>query len=155
MAVVAVVDDLFFAVRIREAARQGGVAVEVVGTAKFQEVVETHISAGAIEAVILDLNSVTALEAISRLKREARTRSLPLVGFASHVATDVIAAARDAGCDRVLARSAFTKQLPELLRSLSQGTSLSDQGPETRGQGSETGTSIPEKHGSQSLVREP
>jgi DNA-binding NarL/FixJ family response regulator len=139
LAVIAVVDDLFFAVRIRETARQAGVAVDVVGATKFLATLETHAAEGTIEAVILDLNSVAAIETVRSLKQEARTRSLPLVGFISHVATDVIASARAAGCDQVIARSAFTKQLPEILRSLSQGSGIGGQGsvndapiPETR-----------------------
>jgi len=46
------------------------------------------------------------------------TGSAPVLGFASHVAAETIAAARGAGCDEVLARSAFTRRLPELLRKL-------------------------------------
>jgi DNA-binding NarL/FixJ family response regulator len=128
LAVIAVVDDLFFAVKIRETARQAGVAVDVVGAAKFVATLETHAAEGTIEAVILDLNSVAAIEMVRSLKQKARTRSLPLVGFVSHVATDVIVSARAAGCDQVIARSAFTKQLPEILRSLSQGSGIGGQG---------------------------
>ena len=127
MALIAVVDDLFFAVKIRETARQIGVVVDVVGAAKFQASLRTHATEGSVEAVILDLNSAAALEVIRRLKGEEQTRSLPLVGFASHVAADVIAAARAAGCDQVLARSVFTKQLAELLRSLAQGPGIGGQ----------------------------
>jgi DNA-binding NarL/FixJ family response regulator len=133
LALVAVVDDLFFAVKIRETARQAGVAVDVVGGAKFMVALETHAAEGTVEAVILDLNSATALNVIGKLKGDAQTCSLPVIGFASHVAADVIAAARAAGCDQVLARSAFTKQLPELLRGLAQGSRI-------RGQGSGNGT---------------
>jgi hypothetical protein len=37
------------------------------------------------------------------------------VGFLSHVQKDLAVAAREAGCDRVVARSAFTKDLPQIL----------------------------------------
>jgi hypothetical protein len=40
---------------------------------------------------------------------------IPTVGFASHVQTDVIEAARRAGVGEVLARSAFTQKLAEIL----------------------------------------
>jgi DNA-binding NarL/FixJ family response regulator len=150
VAVIAIVDDLFFAVKIRETARHVGVTVEVVGAAKGQDAVQAHISARTAEAVIVDLNSAGAIELIGRLKREAPTRSLPLLSFVSHVAADVIAAARTAGCDQVLARSAFTKQLPDLLRSLSQGSGA-DQGSGTGGQGSGKGTPNFDRHGSPSI----
>jgi DNA-binding NarL/FixJ family response regulator len=141
LAVVAVVDDLFFAVKIREAARQAGVAVHIMGAATYRAAIEKHVADGRIEAAILDLSSAAALDVIRELKREARTRSLPVIGFVSHVATDVIAAARAAGCDQVLARSAFTKQLPELLRSLGQGLDIRGQG---LGNGAREAALIPE-----------
>jgi DNA-binding NarL/FixJ family response regulator len=139
VAVIALVDDLLFAVKIRETARQAGVAAEVIGAANSQAKIDKLLAAGTVEGVILDLNSVAALEVIGSLKQEARTRSLPLIGFVSHVATDVIGAARAAGCDQVVARSAFTKQLPELLRSLSQGAGI-------RGQVSGNEAPIPETY---------
>jgi len=124
LALVAVVDDLIFATKIREAARQTGVVVDVVGGAKFRAALETRAAEETIEGVIVDLSSAAALDMIGALKHEARTRSLPVIGFVSHVAADVIAAARAVGCDQVLARSAFTKQLPEILRSLGQGAGI-------------------------------
>ncbi len=128
LGVIAVVDDLFFAVKIRETARQAGAAVDVVGAAKWEDAINKRVAEGAVQGVILDLNSPAALEVIGRLKGEAHTRSLPVIGFVSHVAADVIADARAAGCDQVLARSAFTKQLPELLRNLGQGSGIRSQG---------------------------
>jgi hypothetical protein len=40
-----------------------------------------------------------------------------LIAYVSHVREDLIAAARAAGADRVLARGAFSKLLPDLLRA--------------------------------------
>jgi len=40
-----------------------------------------------------------------------------VIGFGSHVDTDLLAAARLAGCEEVLARSAFFSRLDELLGS--------------------------------------
>jgi PleD family two-component response regulator len=67
--------------------------------------------------VILDLNStkLQPLEVIAQLKAEATLRDIPTIGYVSHVQTDVIAAARSAGIDEVLARSAFAEQLGEIL----------------------------------------
>ena len=42
-------------------------------------------------------------------------KSVPVVGFLSHVQKDLALAARESGCDRIMARSAFTKDLPEIL----------------------------------------
>ncbi|HLL39636.1 MAG TPA: hypothetical protein VK357_08200, partial [Rubrobacteraceae bacterium] len=42
-------------------------------------------------------------------------KGIPVIGFLSHVQKDLAVAARESGCDRVMARSAFTKDLPEIL----------------------------------------
>jgi DNA-binding NarL/FixJ family response regulator len=115
---LAVVDDVFFSARIRETARQVGASVEVVGAAQFARELEKRLEAGSIGAVIVDLEAPSAVDLISTLKSDARTSGLHVVGFASHVASHLIQAAREAGCDQVLARSAFTRQLAGLLRQL-------------------------------------
>jgi CheY-like chemotaxis protein len=114
MSVIAGVDDVFFLARILEAARQVGVAVESIPAARIQQ----HLVQSPAQAVILDLNSASAVDVIRKVKQDPATRQVPVVGFVSHVAAEVVAAAKTAGCDVVLARSAFTKQLPELLRGL-------------------------------------
>jgi hypothetical protein len=45
------------------------------------------------------------------VKSDEATREISTVGFLSHVQKDLAVAAREAGCDRVVARSAFTKDL--------------------------------------------
>ena len=50
---------------------------------------------------------------------DAALASIPTIGFASHVQVDVIDAARKAGVDEVVARSAFTMRLGEILRRTS------------------------------------
>ena len=42
--------------------------------------------------------------------------AIPTVGFVSHVDTETINAARQAGMTEVLARSVFTTQLAEILK---------------------------------------
>jgi CheY-like chemotaxis protein len=113
LSLIAVVDDLFFAVRIRETARQAGVHIDVVPAAKFSDK-----AADGADAVILDLSAPRAIDVLRSLKNNPATASARVVGYASHVATGTIATARAAGCDQVLARSAFTRQLPDLLRAL-------------------------------------
>ena len=50
------------------------------------------------------------------MKEDPALASIPTVGYASHVQTDVINAARQAGVGEVLPRSAFTVQLADILR---------------------------------------
>jgi hypothetical protein len=64
-------------------------------------------SAGA-DLVLVDLARPGVLDVLASI-------DVPTVGFASHVDRDLIAGARLAGCDQVLARSAFFSRLPQLL----------------------------------------
>jgi DNA-binding NarL/FixJ family response regulator len=114
LGILAVVDDLFFAARIRETARQMNVEIELTPATGL----DARLARGALDAVILDLGAPSALDSLRALKTNPGTASARVIGFASHVATETITAARAAGCDQVLARSAFTRQLPELLREL-------------------------------------
>ncbi len=115
--ILAVVEDLIFLSKIQETAKLLGVPVERVDPGKLQE----RLAHGPVQAVILDLNhrSGTALDVLRALKANSSTCHLPVAGFVSHVQTELVAAARAAGCDQVLARSAFTAQLPQLLRKWS------------------------------------
>ncbi|MBV8692500.1 MAG: hypothetical protein JOZ37_18530 [Actinobacteria bacterium] len=61
------------------------------------------------DLVVLDLSRPGVLEALSGL---GHTRT---IGFGSHVDVETLQAAREAGCDLVLARSAFFARLPGVL----------------------------------------
>jgi DNA-binding NarL/FixJ family response regulator len=110
--VVAVVDDLMFLSRIREAAKRQGVEVRAVKTA-----------AAAADAcregclVILDLDSqrLPVMEAIAAVTAE-KAPGVELVGFYSHVEPERARAALAAGCREVLPRSRFVQELDRLLR---------------------------------------
>jgi CheY-like chemotaxis protein len=117
--IVTLVDDLFFLAKIRETARALGITV-VTGDSRRGPVA---IVEAQPQAIIIDLNSrgLPAVDWIRALKADPSTRAIPIVGFASHVQEELISAARAAGCDSVMARSAFTQQLPNLLRSLVSG----------------------------------
>jgi len=111
---VSVVPDLLTSTRIAETARQLGV---------------THVSAGAKDAVEVCRRSpvdlvIVDLEAsgeprpdavIRALKGDAGTRSIPVLGFYAHVHNALRESALDAGAEKVLPRSAFSRQLPGLL----------------------------------------
>jgi len=67
--------------------------------------------------VIFDLNSTRTdpLGTVAAMRRDPALASIPTVGFVSHVQTDLIDAARQAGVGEVMARSAFTARLAEIL----------------------------------------
>jgi CheY-like chemotaxis protein len=111
--VVAGVPDLFFAAKIGETARQLGVAVEFASSG--QAVLEKAARAPAL--VILDLGAagLDPIGLIAKLKVDPGLRATRVVGFVNHERTDLIEQARQAGCDEVLTRGAFTKGLPDML----------------------------------------
>lgn len=114
-AAVALVSDLIFASKIRGAGAAAGVAT---ATASTPDDVLEHCRRGDPRVILLDLETragdVPAL--IRRLKAEPETAGVPVIGFVSHVNRAAIDAAREAGANRVLARSAFVRELPALLR---------------------------------------
>lgn len=108
--VVAFVDDLFFQMKLAETAKQLGIAVKIAGNA---EALLAEASDGP-RLVIVDLNARGgAVEAVERLRAEGC--AAPVVGFLSHVQAELAERARAAGCDEVLPRSSFTKNLPAIL----------------------------------------
>ena len=111
--IIVVVEDLISLSSIQQTAKLVAVPVEAAEAKDLA----TRLEQDAIAAVILDLNnrSGNAIETVRALKTDAKTRSVPVVGFLAHVRADIAEAAKAAGCDVVLARSAFFRQLPTLL----------------------------------------
>ena len=103
-----------FTSKIKTAATQLGVAVTF---ARSSERALAEMRAQTPALVIFDLNNprVDPLGTVAAMKADAALTNIPTLAFASHVQTDAIAAAREAGVDEVLARSAFTARLGELL----------------------------------------
>ena len=116
--ILAVVEDIFFLAKIHQTARQLGIAVESVAPDALRE----KLTQDGASAILLDLNhrSGKAIAVLEGLKDNPATRPITIVAFLSHVQTDLAQAAHAAGCERVMARSAFSQQLPMLLRELSK-----------------------------------
>jgi len=112
--VIAIVDDLFFASKIRGTAEALGVAVSFP---RHADGVRELIQRNPPALIICDLHSekFDLLGLARTLKADAATRDIPLIGFFSHVQTDLQKAAEDAGFDRVMPRSAFTSKLPQII----------------------------------------
>ena len=105
--ILALVRDLIFASRITATARAQGVDVRLL-----RDPAALGAEAGA--RLLVDLNQSGALDAAAAWKR-VDPAGREVIGFVSHVDTETIAAARAAGIDQVLARSAFATKLPDLL----------------------------------------
>ena len=113
--VIAAVSDLFFASKIRGTGEQSNVTVSF---ARSEDALFDAAKTEVPSLIILDLHA-TQLDPFalaSRLKADEQLRTVPLVGFFSHVQTELQSRAVEAGFDHVLPRSAFTKFLPQLLR---------------------------------------
>lgn len=112
--VLCVVDDLMFSVKISTTAKAIGAPVLFE---RNPDNVVSRVREKQPSLVIFDLNSpkLRPLEAIALLKADPALRQIPTLGYVSHVQTDLIEAARTAGLDQVLARSAFTERLAEIL----------------------------------------
>ncbi len=109
--VLALVDDLFFQAKMTETARRLGVALQTVSSG---DALVVAAAAQSHRLVLVDLNARQgALEAVERLR--AAGNAQPIVGFLSHVQTDLAEKARAAGCQEVLPRSKFTADLAEIL----------------------------------------
>lgn len=114
--ILVAVDDMLFSSKIRTTAKQAG--VEIVFARTPADIIEqARVLKPAL--VIFDLNSAKAdpIATVATLKSDTGLASIPTLGFVSHVQTGVIEAARQAGIDTVMARSAFAGQLAEILLS--------------------------------------
>jgi PleD family two-component response regulator len=112
--IVAVLNDLLFQVKIQDAAKRAG--FEPVFVQSQQEALAQAKEDPAL--IILDLNhsAVQPLDTISKLKDNPETGRVTLLCYVSHVQADLQRAARDRGCDLVVARSAFSQNLTAILR---------------------------------------
>ena len=115
--ILAAVDDLMFASKISAAAKSLGADVTF---ARSAEDVLRWARTERPQLIIFDLNSrrLDPLGALTALKADAELADIRTLGFVSHVQADLIAMARSAGIDEVLARSAFTERLGEILTHL-------------------------------------
>jgi len=115
--IFAFVDDLFFQAKIQETARKLNVKVEFC---KADKDLLEHIKENGDEKpslIIFDMNNANAkpLSLIPKLKSKLK-KGTSIIGFLSHVQGDLKQKAHEAGCDMVLPRSAFSQNLPQLLR---------------------------------------
>ncbi|MDE3156563.1 MAG: response regulator transcription factor [Acidobacteriota bacterium] len=118
--ILAAVDDLMFASKIQAAA--GGVGAALTFARTPADILE-KVASLTPALVIFDLNSsrLQPIETIARLKAEPAHAGIRAIGFVSHVDTDTIRRARAAGIDEVMARSAFSKNLAEILKGTRRG----------------------------------
>jgi PleD family two-component response regulator len=113
--ILAVVEDLLFTVKISDAAKRAGLDVEFV---KSERDVLDKAKHEKPLLVILDLNfnAVAPLQLISKLKGDGDLKQISLIGYLSHVQGELKQQAQEAGANIVMARSAFSQNLPQILK---------------------------------------
>jgi len=109
MKIVARVEDLMFRAKIDAAARHLSTPVEFVSTAELAKACSNGAAAAFVEL------TPEVLAVVAKMKKESRTGAVAVVGFLSHVDKKLAEEAREAGVDRVLARSMFSETLPDLI----------------------------------------
>lgn len=112
--ILAIVDDLMFSSKLRNAAKAVGTRLAFARSVDSALAEMRHQKPSL---VIFDLNNprIDALAIVSQMKADPALTAIATIGFTQHTATETIAAARTAGIQDVLARSAFFERLPELM----------------------------------------
>jgi CheY-like chemotaxis protein len=104
--------DLVFSSRLTSAGNRVGVPVSSVSSI---DAALARIRGDSVSLVILDLSASTPAPqaAVARLRESAP--DVAVVAYAPHVHEDRLQAALDAGCNQVLTRGQFDRQMEELL----------------------------------------
>ena len=112
--VLAVVSDLFFSVKLSEAAKRNGLTLEFVKEGK--EVLEKAQTKPALIVFDLNFDTVSPLSLIAKLKANSETRGISLIGYLSHIQGELKIQAQEAGCDMVIARSALSQNMLQIFK---------------------------------------
>ena len=117
--VLVAVDDLLFSSKIRATARQVGVDLVF---ARTPDDILSQARTLNPSLVIFEITCARAdpIRTVAALKSDPDLSGIPTTGFVSHVDTTLIMAARGAGMDEVMARSAFAANLPQILTEMEQ-----------------------------------
>jgi CheY-like chemotaxis protein len=111
-------DDLFFAVRIETTLKKLGYAVHVVGSEE-EAVAQAEASPPALVIVNFGSRTFAPGDVVKRLK--ALPKAAPVLGFVSHVwIPQVRPNALAAGVDLLVANSALSMRLPQLVADLAR-----------------------------------
>jgi len=112
--VLAVVSDLFFSVKLNEAAKRNGLAIEFVK--EGNELLEKAKSRPTVIVFDLNFEAIEPLRLIAELKASPETKGVSLIGYLSHIQGELKQQAQEAGCDMVMARSALSQNLMQIFK---------------------------------------
>ncbi len=113
------IDDLFFFAKIQEISKKLNIKVEFVKTVEsvLERAGDDVPEDERPSLVVIDLNNL-AIKPLSLMPklRAGLKKGTSIVGFVSHIQGDLKMKAQEAGFDVVMPRSAFSQNLPQLLR---------------------------------------
>ncbi len=108
---LAYIDDIFFQAKLAETARRIGVELRTYAN---PQAFAAEIAKDKPKLIVVDLNArANPFAAIEIAKRDAP--DVRVIGFFSHVQTELAEKARAAGCAEVMPRSKFTRDLATIL----------------------------------------
>ncbi len=115
LSILAYITDLFFQAKVGQSAQSAGVDLKIVSSLyKFLPELASKPS-----LILLDLNAdgISASSLIAQIR--ARDPGVRIVAYGSHVQSELLERARQAGADEILSRSQLSKDLLALLTRLS------------------------------------
>jgi CheY-like chemotaxis protein len=112
--VISVVDDMFFASKIRAVAEAAGLEISFP---RSLEAVVSKARETKPGLIVVDLHNqrIDAVALAHELKADEELQEIKLLGFFSHVQTELQRNAIAAGYDRVIPRSVFARDLGQIL----------------------------------------
>jgi PleD family two-component response regulator len=113
--ILAVVDDLLFTVKIADAAKRAGLDVEFLKS-ESDVIQKVHEEKPLLVILDLNCNSVETLELIGKLRSNGDGKPVNIIAYLSHVQGELKMKAQEAGANMVMARSAFSQNLQQILK---------------------------------------
>ena len=112
--ILAAVDDMFFAAKIRATAEALNLDIKFH---RRQDALVNAVSAQSPDLILVDLHNekLDPIELALELKSSEGGKTVPLLGFFSHVHADLQRRALEAGYDWVIPRSVFSRDLAKIL----------------------------------------
>lgn len=123
MKIVYLTNDLFFSTRVTALAKTAGVNVTVVGS---RAALLDEVAAQSPSVVFVDLEHRDADMAELVKDLSGKTPRPELVAYGPHVKESLLASAQAAGCDLVMSRGQFDKQVGSLFQTLTSPDKRND-----------------------------
>ena len=114
--ILVVVDDLFFLTKIQTTLKHLGLTAQVLTR---RAAIQAYVKAAATPVLVvvdLTLRTDDAVAVIRAIRATDRGEPVAILAFGAHVAVETQQQALQAGADRVVAKSTFSRHLPELIR---------------------------------------